>query len=227
MSSGLSGRCSRSCRRRDRAHPDLVAPRLEDDARRAARAPAGAAPRRPLDLERGRGAHRAGRVRRQAAGSRRGQAADRQGSGGGRGVRRRVTRAGSAALLAGALLLFLFCWALLHHGSRARVQIRDTGLYEQYGDAIAHGQVPYRDFHLEYPPGAVPVFVLPSLGREGDTLAYDRWFDRLMSLCGCLAVAGVALGLRALDSGPVRTGAALGLTAMSPLLLGTVVLSRF
>jgi hypothetical protein len=138
-----------------------------------------------------------------------------------------VTRAASAALLAAALVVFLLCWGSLHHGTQTRFQIRDTGLYQQYGDAVAHGQVPYRDFRLEYPPGAVPVFVLPSLDHEGDVAAYERWFDRLMALCGCLALVGAALGLRALDAGPMRTGAALGLVAVSPLLLGTVVLSRF
>lgn len=138
-----------------------------------------------------------------------------------------MSRAGSAALLAVALGLFLVSWSLLHHGTLARGQIVDTGLYQQYGDAMAHGQVPYRDFRLEYPPGALPVFVLPSLGHEGNRDAYDRWFDRLMALCGAVAITGVALVLRALGAGAVRTAAALGLVAISPLLVGSVVLSRF
>ena len=87
--------------------------------------------------------------------------------------------------------------------------------------------MPYRDFRLEYPPGALPVFVLPSLGHEGDQHAYNRWFDRLMALCGCVTLLGVALALRALEAGPARSSAALGLAALSPLLLGSVVLSRF
>jgi hypothetical protein len=138
-----------------------------------------------------------------------------------------MSRAGSAALVAAALGLFLVSWSLLHHGAFARGQITDTGLYEEYGDKAAQGQVPYRDFRLEYPPGAVPVFVLPSLGHEGDRAAYDRWFDRLMALCGCLAVAGAGIALRALGASPARTAAALGLIAMSPLLTGSVMLSRF
>lgn len=138
-----------------------------------------------------------------------------------------MTRAGSAALAAVALGLFLGCWTLLHHGTLARGQIQDTGLYARYGDAIADGSVPYRDFRLEYPPGALPMFVLPSLGHEGDQPAYDRWFDRLMALCGCLTLVGAALALRALGAGPARSAAALGLIAVSPLLLGSVVLSRF
>ena len=138
-----------------------------------------------------------------------------------------MTRVASVAVLAVAVGVFLLCWASLHHGSRALFQIRDTGLYQQYGDAIAAGQVPYRDFHLEYPPGALPVFVLPSLRHESDTDAYERWFDRLMALCGCLALVGATLALRALEAGPLRTAGALALIAVSPLLLGTVVLSRF
>src|SRR5260221_3928966 len=138
-----------------------------------------------------------------------------------------MSRAGTAALAAVALALFLGSWALLHHGALAQGQITDTGVYQRYGDATAHGLVPYRDCRLEYPPGALPVFVLPSLGHEGDRAAYDRWFDRLMALCGCLAVVGVALCLRALGAGPVRTASALVVTAVSPLLIGSIVLTRF
>jgi hypothetical protein len=138
-----------------------------------------------------------------------------------------MSRAGLAALIAAGLAVFLLSWSALHHGFLGRDQIVDTGLYQVYGDAMAHGQVPYRDFHLEYPPGALPVFVLPSLGHEGDRLAYDRWFDRLMALCGCFAIVGVGLALRALGAGVARTAGALGLVAISPLLMGSVVLSRF
>lgn len=138
-----------------------------------------------------------------------------------------MTRAGSAALVAVAIGLFLGSWALIHHGTLAKGQITDTGVYSKYGDAVAAGHVPYRDFRLEYPPGALPVFVLPSLGHQGDRAAYDRWFDRLMALCGCIALIGVALVLRALGAGLVRTAAALLLVALSPLLIGSVVRSRF
>ena len=113
-----------------------------------------------------------------------------------------MSRAAWAASTATALGLFLVSWSLLHHGTFARDQITDTGLYETYGDAIARGHVPYRDFRLEYPPGALPVFVLPSLGHEGNRDAYDRWFDRLMALCGCIAIVGAALVLRAVAPAP-------------------------
>jgi len=135
-----------------------------------------------------------------------------------------VTRVAIAVVAIG---VFLGSWSLLHHGTLARGQIEDTGLYEQYGDEIVHGSVPYRDFHLEYPPGALPVFILPSLGHGGDRAAYDRWFDRLMALLGCIAIAGAALALRALRASTARTAVALGIVALSPLVAGSVVLSRF
>ena len=40
----------------------------------------------------------------------------------------------------------------LHAGFYERSQIIDTPIYQRYGDAMANGQVPYRDFQLEYPP---------------------------------------------------------------------------
>jgi hypothetical protein len=138
-----------------------------------------------------------------------------------------MTRATSAALVVVALCVFVLSWSLLHHGFFGSVQIVDTPTYESYGDAIAHGSVPYRDVKLEYPPGALPTFILPSLGHEGDAAAYDRWFDREMLLFGCLTLIGTALCLRALQAGPARTAAALGLFAVSPLLIGSVILSRF
>lgn len=124
-----------------------------------------------------------------------------------------------AVRVAVAVVAALSFWALAHHTSDQRYWITDTGVYQKYGDAIAKGSVPYRDFDLEYPPAALPVFVLPSLGHEGHRLAYDRWFDREMALCWCLVAVGVAL----LSRGPVP----LALVAATPVLLGPVILSRF
>ena len=121
--------------------------------------------------------------------------------------------------VAAAVVVALTCWSVAHHTSDQRFWITDTGLYEQYGDSIAHGAVPYRDFQLEYPPGALPAFVLPALGHEGDRAAYDRWFDREMLACWCLVLLGVALVSSA--------WLPLLVVAATPVLLGPVVFSRF
>jgi len=118
-----------------------------------------------------------------------------------------------------ALVVALFCWSIAHHTSDQRFWMTDTGLYEQYGDAITRGHVPYRDFQLEYPPAALPAFVLPALGHDRNRPAYDRWFDREMLVCWCLVLLGV--GLIATSPLPLLVVAA------TPVLLGPVMFSRF
>src|SRR5439155_5816018 len=102
-------------RRRDRAHPDLEPVRLEDHARRAARAPARAAGGRRLDRERGAGSLRADLVRRAAAGSRGDSGVDRRQTDRRRRVRRRVSRARGTwiAAAARAVLLGMSFYALI------------------------------------------------------------------------------------------------------------------
>src|SRR5438094_814024 len=89
------------------------------------------------------------------------------------------------------------------------------------------GKVPYLDFGVEYPPAALPVFVLPAIGDGHDQRTYKRNFERLMVLCGLLAIAGLALALSALRADPDRLLAALGFAALAPLALGSVILTRF
>src|SRR5919199_2563815 len=126
-----------------------------------------------------------------------------------------------------ALAAFAAAWALLHRGFYERDQIVDTPVYQRYGDAMLDGQVPYRDFRVEYPPAALPVFVLPAIGDGHDEQAYRRSFERLMAICGLLAVAGAALCLIAVRAEPERLYAALAFVAFAPLALGSVILTRF
>jgi uncharacterized membrane protein len=136
-------------------------------------------------------------------------------------------RRGALALGLVALAVFGVAWALLHRGFYTHDQIVDTPVYQRYGDAMLDGQVPYRDFRVEYPPAALPVFLLPAIGDHGDELTYRRSFERLMALCGLLAVAGAALALIALRAEPERMIVALGFVALAPLALGSVILTRF
>jgi len=128
-----------------------------------------------------------------------------------------------------AAAVFMLSWAVLHRGFYAGYQIVDTPVYQKYGDWVATGQVPYRDFRPEYPPVALPVFVAPSLvASAGAPLEeYSRAFETLMAICGATAVALVAVTLRSLGASVARLAAALVFAALAPLALGTVVLSRF
>jgi uncharacterized membrane protein len=107
----------------------------------------------------------------------------------------------------------------------------DTPVYQRYGNAIADGKVPYRDFDVEYPPGALPVFAFPGLAEPGRdqnvSNGFRRSFETIMWLCGAVALAAMAVVLRALRRSTVNVWGALCFAAIAPLLLGSVILSRF
>jgi hypothetical protein len=130
-----------------------------------------------------------------------------------------------------AIALFFVSWMLLHVGFYKHKQLIDTPVYQRYGNAIADGKVPYRDFELEYPPGALPMFALPGLADPGKdqyvTTGFRRSFETIMWLCGAAALAAMAVVLRALRRSTPNVWAALCFAAITPLLLGSVVLSRF
>jgi hypothetical protein len=133
----------------------------------------------------------------------------------------------AVALTAAALAIFAGSWIALHYGWLAHGEIIDTPVYEKYGDAMLRGEVPYRDFAVEYPPGALPVFVQPARGNEGDSEGFEDSFDTLMAVCGAALVIAVALALTALGVPTAWFSGALALAALAPLLLGSVVLTRY
>lgn len=131
-----------------------------------------------------------------------------------------------AAIVAAAL--FFAAWGAVHRGFYARGQIVDTGFYERHGDAVVDGRVPYRDFSLEYPPGSLPVFVLPALvAGKGHASRYRGAFEALMAACGALLAAVVAFALAREGASPARLALGIGLAALFPLALGSVVLTRY
>jgi hypothetical protein len=128
-----------------------------------------------------------------------------------------------------AVVVFVGVWTGLHYGFYTHRQIIDTPVYQHYGNEIAHGKLPYRDFALEYPPGALPMFALPGLvshgGHDQDVRpGFRRTFETLMWVCGALALIAMALTLRVIGG---ALWAPLLFAALAPLALGTVILSRF
>jgi hypothetical protein len=122
------------------------------------------------------------------------------------------------------LVLLTISWGLLHVGFWHRSPIIDTPVYQGYGEKILDGQVPYRDFDLEYPPGALPVFVLPALADYED---YGSAFELLMWVCAGEVVILVGTTLSSVGAGTARLYAATAFVGIAPLLLGSVILSRF
>jgi hypothetical protein len=127
------------------------------------------------------------------------------------------------AVVVGSVLFFLSC-SLPNVGLFDEDRIGDTPLYHRYGTEFLDGKLPYRDFYMEYPPGALPVFVLPELG---DAAGYTTRFKLLLCLLGLLAVALVAVALRGSEAGPRRLLAATAFVGLAPAALGPVFLVNF
>jgi hypothetical protein len=120
--------------------------------------------------------------------------------------------------------LLAVAWAVLHVAPWTDYQIVDTPVYQRYGEAMTAGQVPYRDFRPEYPPAALPAFLLPALGPSDD---YRTLFEILMLACGMGIVALVAATLVRVGVAGRELYAYVALAALAPLALGSVVLTRF
>jgi hypothetical protein len=129
-----------------------------------------------------------------------------------------------AAVVAAAL--FLISWGVLHTAWYDEGEIVDTPVYESYGTAIENGAVPYRDIRPEYPPGALPAFVLPALLSD-DAEEFRDIFEWLMAVCGAAMVVLTGISLAGLRATRLRAVVALAFAACFPLLLGSVVLTRF
>jgi uncharacterized membrane protein len=100
----------------------------------------------------------------------------------------------------------------------------DIPVFRSYGDRVLAGQVPYRDFHPEYPPGAFLFFVIPSFAPERQYLVVFQ----------LLAALGIVVGLVLLARLVERLGAttwlqygALVYAGLTPILLGGFTLRRF
>jgi hypothetical protein len=130
----------------------------------------------------------------------------------------------TAEAVALGLVLLTISWGLLHVGFWSRNQIIDTPVYQGYGEKVLDGQVPYRDFDVEYPPAALPVFILPAFADEDD---YGSAFELLMWVCAVAAIVLLAATLSAAGAGRLRLYAAAGFTGVAPLMLGSVILTRY
>lgn len=124
-------------------------------------------------------------------------------------------------VLASGLLSFVLLLGL-PWGVGSAQRYGDEHLYLDYGNRIQHGDVPYRDFYVEYPPGALPVFVAPALVDGHETTAFRVLMAALWALasgCACALAVVTRVG---------RTGVLVAVAActvfaalFAPLLLNT------
>lgn len=137
----------------------------------------------------------------------------------------------TAILAIAAIAVFLGTWALVRQlTSQAyygTADITDIPVYRDFAAAIAGGAFPYRDIGTAYPPAAFPAFLVPWVMAGGDEAAYSGAFLAFMAGVGALLVLLVTVAVRHLPVPGLHPRAAILLVAISPLLVGPVVTSRF
>jgi uncharacterized membrane protein len=97
-------------------------------------------------------------------------------------------------------------------------------LYQGFAEMVLDGRVPYRDFFMEYPPGALVVFLPPTAFGSSH---YNAAFKCLMALWGVATLLLVASLLVRLGVSTVRLWAGVLLFALSPLALGPISLNTY
>ncbi len=99
----------------------------------------------------------------------------------------------------------------------------DVEGYYEYASLTREGQLPYRDFSLEYPPGAFMVFFLPrlftsSLEAYGQAFAIEMLVFNLIGLLGAMKL-GQQLGQKCWKTGLLYT--------LAVLAIGDLVVQRY
>jgi hypothetical protein len=95
----------------------------------------------------------------------------------------------AVGLTAAAIGLMVYLFGVVHFWYGLH-DISDTTIYADYAARIAAGFRPYVDFPVEYPPLAVPLFMLP--GHSSSVVAYSDWFNVEMYLMTAAAAAVTA-----------------------------------
>ncbi len=130
---------------------------------------------------------------------------------------------GAVAGFAAAALFSLMC-LVPRGGLLSDEQFVDLHLYRDFSSRMLSGLLPYRDFFVEYPPGSIPVFIVPGwISQEH----YQLVFRLEMAAFGAVAVA-VAIHILARAGAPRRRLICVALVlGLLPLALGPVLLNGY
>ena len=127
-----------------------------------------------------------------------------------------MTLAAAAAMMAGLFVAGI---------ERGPGTLTDTPVYRLYGERIASGDLPYRDFVVEYPPGALVPFVVAALVSSTPD-GYDSAFQSMMIYALALASVLIVLSLEALRARPWHVGLSVGAFLAGIALLGVAIATK-
>lgn len=131
----------------------------------------------------------------------------------------------AAAVLVATSLTLLVLVAVIPNLWYQLHDISDIPVYADYAARIAAGLRPYRDFAIEYPPLAVPLFRLP--GHVTNVDAYIHWFTIEMGVITVLTAAVTAVTACRLWPLGGRAYLSAALFAVSVALTGAIIVNRY
>ncbi len=101
----------------------------------------------------------------------------------------------------------------------------DVQRYHLLAEQMLDGLVPYRDFFLEYPPGMIPLVLVPEIAGHGldDYIVTFQWLVVCLTLA---TIVATALACRALGGLDRQVLEATCFVAIAPALLGAVFFLR-
>jgi Glycosyltransferase family 87 len=99
----------------------------------------------------------------------------------------------------------------------------DLSTYRDAGEAILRGEIPYRDFFIEYPPGSLLTFVPPAL-LTSDKMGYISLFSSEMALTLVAALLLTTLAARRIDGAWILPAATF---AAAAIILFPVAVTRY
>ena len=120
--------------------------------------------------------------------------------------------------------VFLAACAVPDGGLFRAARFRDVHIYQGYAERLLHGDLPYRDVFVEYPPGAFAVF-MPATAFGASH--YNAAFKSLMALCGLATILLAALVLAELRATRGRLFVTVTLLALAPIALGPISLNTY
>ena len=105
----------------------------------------------------------------------------------------------------------------------------DARYYESWGGWIAAHQVPYRDFNIEYPPGALPTFVAPVYLRKLFFYhgTYFFWLRVEILVFALITLAAMVFVLGRLGVSRRRAYAVCIAAGVAPAVLGPIAFFHF
>ncbi len=131
-------------------------------------------------------------------------------------------REGAAWPLAGFALVHLFIFAVLFR-TVYTVHVNGTTVFFGYASKVVAGQVPYRDFPLEYPPLALVFFTLPRLVASNFP-DYNVAYHAQVTIWNLVVLATLTAMARRANGRPTIV---LGAYTIFVLAVGPIILDQF